>query len=309
MNDGYDIDTEKHYHGKAQTKRVIERLEIVLDYIAEKKRRNLRVTPQLVDEVMGRSEPNRLIRMRRALGARQAREVVRKIIYEERLASLRQMERQARVANEMTYSRDAEPGPMMCSEEVSVYGQHSDGGLMCIIVDECLSSNNFAMLQAVSDHILKPREDEWNGFSELRKKIETAALQRMAAQTRKKSVSRKDFRRALARLFEEKTDDGRSLFSNRSDWVAVFRVAVDVGLVGENAYADFVELVNNPVMPSLPKPISKTDVSNAYSGIYTKPLKEWSAEAYLKQRTTNAVRLTYFYNKKRIADRLLNLLR
>lgn len=110
MNDGYDIDTERHCHGKAQTKRVIERLEIVLDYIAEKKRRNLRVTPQLVDEVMGRSEPNRLIRMRRALGARQTREVVRKIIYEERLASLRQMERQARVANEMTYSRDAEPG-------------------------------------------------------------------------------------------------------------------------------------------------------------------------------------------------------
>lgn len=308
MNDGNDIDTERHCHGKTQKKRVIERLEIVLDYIAEKKRRNLRVTPQLVDEVMGRSEPNRLIRMRRALGARQTRKVAKEIC-RERMASLWQMERQARVANDMTYSRDAEPGPMMCSEEVSVYGQHSDGGLMCIIVDECLSSNNFAMLQAVTDHILKPRENEWNGFSELRKKIETAALQRMAAQTRKKSVSRNDFRMALARLFEEKTDDGRSLFSNRSDWVAVFRVAVDVGLVGENAYADFVELVNNPVMPSLPKPISKTDVSNAYSGIYTKPLKEWSAEAYLKQRTTNAVRLTYFYNKKRIADRLLNLLR
>lgn len=124
-----------------------------------------------------------------------------------------------------------------------------------------------------------------------------------------RKVTRERFRSALIKLFASKNMKGKPLFTGSSDWVAVFRVAVDVELVADSAYEDFVKMIEEMRFPVLPKPLSKTNVSNAYSGVYTKPVEQWTEEAYLNSRTTDGARLTYFYSKLAIALKLQELLR
>lgn len=188
------------------------------------------------------------------------------------------------------------------------YLKHSDGGLMRIVVRRYIASNDFAVLQVLNDTILKRGEGEWEGFGDLRKEIEEAALRQFAGNKRKRVVTKEYFGTVLGKLFEMKGYDRKPLFSRRSDWVAVFRVAIDVGLVQDNAYSDFVVLINDLKFPSLPQTLSTTNISNAYDGIYTKPVEEWTEEAYLKSRTAKSVRLEFFRRKQKIAQILHDLL-
>ena len=170
----------------------------------------------------------------------------------------------------------------LCADPMGEYFKHSDGGLMRIVVERHIASNDFAVLQVLNDTILKKGEDEWEGFGDLRREIEAAALRQLAGNKGKRVVTKEDFSKALVRLFEAKGYDQKPLFGGSSEWVAVFRVAIDVGLVQDNAYSDFVALVRALDLPSPPKKPIKTDISNAYEGIYTKPVEDWNEEAYMK---------------------------
>lgn len=196
----------------------------------------------------------------------------------------------------------------MCAESMGEYFKQSDGGLMKTVVERCIASNNFAVLQVLNDTILKKGENEWEGFSDLRRKIEVAALRHLAGNKGKRVVTKEDFGKALVKLLGALGYDKKPLLSSSSDWVAVFRVAIDVKLVQDNAYSDFVALIKSFDLPSTPVALSITNISNAYDGIYTKPVGEWTEEAYLKFRTSKNVRLEFFRRKQKIAQFLLDLL-
>ena len=196
----------------------------------------------------------------------------------------------------------------ICAEAMYEHFRHSDGGLMRIVVERYIASKDFAVLEVLNETILKEREDEWEGFSDLRREIESAALRKLAGHKGKREVSKEDFGMALGRLFETAGYDRNPLLSQNSDWLAVFRVAIDVELAQDNAYSDFIALIKNLDLPFLPKSLSVTNISNIYVGIYTKPVREWTEEAYLKSRATTGARLAFFRRKQKIAQLLLDLL-
>ena len=294
---------------------VAERLDLVLKYMARGRRLPWHELPEVVEEVMGRKEEDWLAEMKRRQAkkkkmkaapeaASKARAAAKKALAEQKPRKVRQ----ARVANGMFVSEEDGLPASMCAESESDYGLLSDGGLMRGVVDSCISTNDFAVLQVLNDRILKKGKDRWEGFKDLSRIIETAALQQIAANRGRRTVAREDFRRALVSLFAMNDYNGKPLMARSSDWVAVFRVAVDVELVQDCEYADFVSLIRDLHLERLPKLLRKTDVSNAYEGVYTKPVAEWTEEAYLRGQVTENVRIEFFRRKQRIAQKLMELL-
>lgn len=285
---------------------IAERIYLVLDYMAKGKRVSQKAMPEVVDEVMGCKQEKLLIEIGERLGL-QANATAQKTSWN-RLADIKMRARWMLEGNGM-FPLGIELMEMsVCAESMGEYSMRSDGGLMKTVVERCIASKSFAVLQVLNDVILQSGENEWEGFSDLRRKIEVAALRHLAGNKGKRVVTKEDFGKALVKLLGALGYDRKPLLSSSSDWVAVFRVAIDVKLVQDNAYSDFVALIKSFDLPSTPVALSITNISNAYDGIYTKPVGEWTEEAYLKFRTSKSVRLEFFRRKQKIAQFLLDLL-
>ena len=80
----------------------------------------------------------------------------------------------------------------------------------------------------------------------------------------------------LQKLMEATDDEGRQLFTMKSQWIAVYRILVDF-LGFEDEYRDFCRRINK--MGKYPIPCSENAVKRI-DGIFAKPFKTWSKKLY-----------------------------
>ena len=120
------------------------------------------------------------------------------------------------------------------------------------------------------------------------------------------NVTRDSFRTALITLMEMSDGDGRPLFKRQTHWMAVMRVAVDVKLVGGANYTAFKRFIESLKIGELRIPINVKLLSRLYQGVYAKPLRAWSWEAYCKQ-SQNSVHPKSYTEMEAVAKNLDSL--
>jgi len=175
---------------------------------------------------------------------------------------------------------------MMCAEEEGVYGKKR--GLIEVLVDEGIRENDGAFL-ALMRAKLHEKQDSYD-VKGIILKIDQWGLRQLGecAVPSKGGLSPEAVRGALMVLFACLNKEGKRLFSKANHWVAVFRVMVDEELVADNAFEVFAKYIDGLMIENVPYELNTNNLSHSYDGVYRRPLKDWSVEAYLRWKGTGA---------------------
>ena len=85
------------------------------------------------------------------------------------------------------------------------------------------------------------------------------------------------FAQAVDKLMEEKDEYGKPIMRYQKQWIGIFRVAADIGLVGNTDYEGFCNMMNKARPLGYEKKLCKNDIKKiSNSFCYFKPFKQWS---------------------------------
>lgn len=85
------------------------------------------------------------------------------------------------------------------------------------------------------------------------------------------------FAQAVDKLMEKKDEYGKPIMRYQKQWIGIFRVAADIGLVGNTDYEGFCNMMNKARPLGYEKKLCKNDIKKiSNSFCYFKPFKQWS---------------------------------
>jgi len=248
---------------------------------------------ELINELMGRTDAYHLmfIRLKMAAyaagraaaeGAVRTREILRKIQEMQRMEA----EKKRVVHGAEVYPISFEDFVMSCAEPTGEYG--SNTGLVEELVEDSIRNNDGAFLALVRAR-LYDKQDSYD-VKGIILKIDQWGLRQIGecAVPSKGGLSPEAVRGALMVLFAYTNKEGKRLFSKANHWVAVFRVMVDEELVADNAFEVFAKYIDGLMIENVPFELNTNSLSHSYDGVYRRPLKDWSVEAYLRWKGTGA---------------------
>ena len=91
-----------------------------------------------------------------------------------------------------------------------------------------------------------------------------------------KRLSEQDFAHAIDQLMEALDDGGHYIFKIQRHWIAVFRVAADMQLIGENDYLGFCKWIKKIHPASFRVKVTQGDLKQiSNSDCYMKPYEKW----------------------------------
>lgn len=95
-----------------------------------------------------------------------------------------------------------------------------------------------------------------------------------------KRLSEQDFAHAIDQLMEALDESGHYIFKIQRHWIAVFRVAADLQLIGSDDYLGFCNWINKIHPGSFRVKLSHSDLKQiANSDCYMKSFKNWAFSA------------------------------
>ena len=91
-----------------------------------------------------------------------------------------------------------------------------------------------------------------------------------------KRLSEQDFAHAIDQLMEALDESGHYIFKIQRHWIAVFRVAADMQLIGENDYLGFCKWIKKIHPASFRVKVTQGDLKQiSNSDCYMKPYEKW----------------------------------
>lgn len=91
-----------------------------------------------------------------------------------------------------------------------------------------------------------------------------------------KRISEQDFAHALDQLMESVDASNHYIFKIQRHWIAVFRVAVDMQLIGDNDYSGFCKWIEEIHPASFRVKVTQGDLKQiSNSDCYMKPYEKW----------------------------------
>ena len=192
---------------------------------------------------------------------------------------------------------------VMCSIWPEGCLQETDNGMVCDSQDVIQAMNDFAIsvlkrsddntIRAFKYQLFEHNMEVNNMYDPVIKMMSEMQMERnyrqmdMPQDVQKQEVSVKiqkkdtpdDVADVLQELMEATDDEGRQLFTMKSQWIAVYRIFVDY-LGWKNEYRDFCRQIN--YMGEYPIPCLESAVKRI-DGIFAKPFKTWSKKLYKGQ--------------------------
>lgn len=91
------------------------------------------------------------------------------------------------------------------------------------------------------------------------------------------TITMEIFAQAVDKLMEKKDEYGKPIMRYQKQWIGIFRVAADIGLVGNTDYEGFCNMMNKARPLGYEKKLCKNDIKKiSNSFCYFKPFKQWS---------------------------------
>ena len=91
------------------------------------------------------------------------------------------------------------------------------------------------------------------------------------------TITMEIFAQAVDKLMEKKDEYGKPIMRYQKQWIGIFRVAADIGLVGNTDYEGFCNMMNKARPLGFEKKLCKNDIKKiSNSFCYFKPFKQWS---------------------------------
>lgn len=91
------------------------------------------------------------------------------------------------------------------------------------------------------------------------------------------TITMEIFAQAVDKLMEKKDEYGKPIMRYQKQWIGIFRVAADIGLVGNTDYEGFCNMMNKTRPLGYEKKLCKNDIKKiSNSFCYFKPFKQWS---------------------------------
>lgn len=91
-----------------------------------------------------------------------------------------------------------------------------------------------------------------------------------------KHISEQEFAYAIDQLMESVDESGKYIFKIQRHWIAVFRVAVDLHLIGENDYKGFCKWIDTIHPGAFRVKLTQGDLKQiSNSDCYMKPFDKW----------------------------------
>lgn len=91
------------------------------------------------------------------------------------------------------------------------------------------------------------------------------------------TITMEIFAQAVDKLMEKKDEYGKPIMRYQKQWIGIFRVAADIGLVGNTDYEGFCNMMNKVRPLGYEKKLCKNDIKKiSNSFCYFKPFKQWS---------------------------------
>lgn len=91
------------------------------------------------------------------------------------------------------------------------------------------------------------------------------------------TITMEIFAQAVDKLMEKKDEYGKPIMRYQKQWIGIFRVAADIGLVGNTDYEVFCNMMNKARPLGYEKKLCKNDIKKiSNSFCYFKPFKQWS---------------------------------
>ena len=113
------------------------------------------------------------------------------------------------------------------------------------------------------------------------------------------------FAQAVDKLMEKKDEYGKPIMRYQKQWIGIFRVAADIGLVGNTDYEGFCNMMNKVRPEGYKKKLCKNDIKKiSNSFCYFKPFKQWSFGLLMGNETERP-----FSEMQNVAATLLGILK
>ena len=198
---------------------LVERLQIVLDFLKAGEQIDPRQQREIVQEVVGQSDGQMLAEMQMLLNDWRTGCWLE---WDE----LDKRKKHAGV-NWLSYDEeDDEDGydiGRVAEDVEEYYYRRSDNGFMREVVEHYMARDDFNALLAIDNYILKPREQEWAGYRDLRLMIKGKGAEYLAGRTENEQIAQTEMN-DLREVLNEVVDAARAIGSTRNKnwWFCIF---------------------------------------------------------------------------------------